>query len=157
MSSPLISVVIPLYRSKRFLDRVMMQLARSWTSDLWAMEVIFVDDASGDGTLEAFEERAEADLAGSCSFIARETNGRAMAARLTGAQHARGNYLIFCDVDDTWGARYFEECWEYLCGGATPAILLRPIDYTFDLTTRIHKAYSPSKRAIVPGDQAVMA
>jgi hypothetical protein len=44
-----------------------------------------------------------------------------------------------------------------LCGGATPAILLRPIDYTFDRTTRIHKVYNPSRRAVVPGDQAVVA
>lgn len=157
MSLPLISVVIPLYRSKRFLDRVMNQLARSWTSDPSAMEVLFVDDASGDGTLEAFEERAGTDLAGSCSFIARETNGRAMAARSTGAQHARGNYLIFCDVDDSWGACYFRECEGFLRSGVVPDIVLRPIDYTIDRTDRVYKIYNPERREIVPGEDAVVA
>lgn len=157
MSLPLISVVIPLYRSKRFLDRIMGQLARSWTTDPSAMEVIFVDDASGDGTLEAFEERAETDLAGPCTFVQRKTNGRAMAARSTGVQNCKSNYLIFCDVDDVWGARYFEECCEYLRVGAHPDVLLRPINYTIDQTTRVHKAYNPPACTIVPGDEALLA
>lgn len=157
MTAPTLSIVIPLYRSQRFVDRSIEQLTRSWTPHPTAMEVVFVDDASGDGTLEVFRTRAERALPGPTKFIQRSTNGRAMAARKTGAEQASGNYLIFCDVDDTWGARYFEECLEHVRSGADPSVLLRPIDYTIDQSDVIHKAFNPQAFQIVPGDEAVQA
>ena len=90
---PLVSAVIPAYNTERYLRRAIESvLAQSYRP----FECIVVDDGSTDRTGEiarSFGERVRYHL---------QQNAGASAARNTGIQLARGEYIAFLDADDYW-------------------------------------------------------
>jgi len=93
---PAVSVVIPT-RNRRQL------LARALTSALGqrkvTVEVIVVDDASGDGTARALAELP----AGPVAVIGNAKPVGVSRARNAGLAVARGRWVAFLDDDDVWG------------------------------------------------------
>ncbi len=96
MSTPSISVIIPLYRAEDYLDGLLTQLREQ---PLQEIEIICVVDGSPDGTLDIAKRHAEKDLR--ISWIYQENAG-AGAARNAGLELAKGEYLAFLDADDTY-------------------------------------------------------
>ncbi len=93
-----ISVIVPCYNVEEYLDACLESLV-SQTLGLERMELILVDDASQDATLEhlrAWErEYPEQILVVECA-----ENGRQGTARNIGMQYATGEYIGFVDSDD---------------------------------------------------------
>ena len=101
MRPPTVSVVIPTYdRLHHLRETVSSVLGQSFPD----LEVIVVDDGSGDGTpsyLEALDDRRVRGL--------RLTHGGNVArVRNAGVAQARGRYLCFLDSDDLWPPRKLE-------------------------------------------------
>ena len=91
----LISVVIPAYNRARSIGRAISGvLAQSWDN----IEVIVVDDASGDGTAAAVEALGAPNV----RVVRHARNRGAAAARNTGVAEARGDWIAFQDSDDDW-------------------------------------------------------
>lgn len=96
---PLVSAVIPAYNSERFLPLAITSvLAQTYAP----MECIVVDDGSRDGTA-----RVAASFGDRVRYI-RQDNAGASAARNTGIEAARGEYIAFLDSDDYWMATKVE-------------------------------------------------
>lgn len=100
MSRPLISAVIPTYKRPDVIERsVSSVLAQTWRP----LELVVIDDGSGDETprvLESFAPRAKAaDV--SYRFIT-VPNGGAGLARNAGVEAAVGAMVAFLDDDDAW-------------------------------------------------------
>jgi len=92
VTSPLVSVVIPVFNGERFLAETLDSV---FAQDYPSFEVIVVDDGSVDGT---------ADVARSFEgvrYIHQDNQGQAVA-RNTGINAARGELLAFLDADDLW-------------------------------------------------------
>lgn len=89
----LISIFIPVYNVKPYLGRCMESLVSQTYSRL---EIILVDDGSRDGSTELCDAWAKKD--NRVDIIHRE-NGRA-AARNSGLDVAKGDYIMFVDADD---------------------------------------------------------
>jgi len=89
---PLVSIIIPCHNAERWLAATLESaLAQTWPD----REIILVDDGSTDGSLalaRTFESRGVKVVA--------QANAGAAAARNTGLQLARGDYLQFLDADD---------------------------------------------------------
>ncbi|MCH1865996.1 glycosyltransferase [Nocardioides sp. CFH 31398] len=89
---PVVSVVIPVYNGEltveRTLDSVLHQSER-------AIEVIVVDDGSTDGTRACAQRSGDERVR-----VIGRANGGLSAARNTGIDHARGQYVYFLDADD---------------------------------------------------------
>ncbi len=89
-----ISIIIPVYNTapwlKRCLDSVAAQRALGW-------ECVLVDDGSTDGSGAMCDRRAGVD--GRFRVIHTANRG-VSAARNSGIEHARGEYLAFVDSDD---------------------------------------------------------
>ncbi|MBB3230171.1 glycosyltransferase family 2 protein [Halomonas stenophila] len=92
---PLVSVVVPAFNAEATLNMALDSLlAQSWPH----LEIIVVDDASGDGTAELVAQRARYEPR--LSLLRHERNCGAYAARNTGMRAARGPYVTVHDSDD---------------------------------------------------------
>lgn len=90
---PLVSVIIPTYKSQDFVvDAVKSVLAQTYAQ----YEVIVIDDGSTDGTKDMLRRF--------CSQIVylRQENRGPSAARNAGIRIANGAYICFLDADDLW-------------------------------------------------------
>lgn len=91
------SVVIPVYNVKEYLPACVESVLKN---DLQDCEVILVDDGSTDGVCPALCDRYAAEHPDFIRVIHQENRGLG-GARNTGIEHARGDYLLFVDSDDT--------------------------------------------------------
>lgn len=95
MTSPSISIVVPVYRCEARLARCLDSLIAQTFQDF---EVILVDDASPDGSL-AVAEAYEAKLP-RCTILHHDVNKGVAEARNTGVRAATGDWIGFVDADD---------------------------------------------------------
>lgn len=92
---PKVSVIIPVYQCEAFLPACIASL-RAQT--LREIELIFVCDASPDGSLAILREAERADSR--VRVVAFEENRGVSAARNAGLELATGEFVGFCDGDD---------------------------------------------------------
>lgn len=93
-SNPLISVIVPVYNSARYLDRCVESiLSQTYTN----FEILLIDDGSTDAS------------ATKCDFYIgvddrvrtfHKLNGGPSSARNVGMDNSRGEWITFCDSDD---------------------------------------------------------
>lgn len=100
MERMLLSVVIPVYKVEKYMERCARSLFNQTLKD--NIEFIFVNDASPDNSiailkqvLEEFPERKS-----QVTIISLETNMGSAKGRPTGWTLARGEYIAHCDSDD---------------------------------------------------------
>lgn len=93
-----ISVIIPCYNVEKYIDRCFRSLM-SQTVGVEQLELIFVDDASTDGTWEKLVQCEEA-CPESVMIVHCDENGRQGRARNIGLQYASAPYIGFVDADD---------------------------------------------------------
>jgi len=89
-----ISVIIPTYNRARLVRRAVDSALKQTHAPL---EVLVVDDASTDDTLEILEPFAD-----EITLLPLEENRGVSAARNLGIDQARGEWLAFLDSDDRW-------------------------------------------------------
>jgi glycosyltransferase involved in cell wall biosynthesis len=94
-----ISVVIPCYRCSRTIDAA---IASVFAQTLLPVEVVLVDDCSGDQTLDRLGALAAWYPPGWVKVVSLRCNGGASCARNAGWRVAKGDYIAFLDADDTW-------------------------------------------------------
>ena len=75
------------------------ELAAAFRDHRLDAEIVFVDDGSTDGTLEAARRAAAAAGAGDVRFLSHRSNRGKTEALLTGAEVASGEYLVLFDAD----------------------------------------------------------
>ncbi len=94
-----VSVVVPCYRCGDTIGDAVASIAAQTRRPA---EVLLVDDASGDDTLDALQRVADAYPAGWVKVIASSPNGGPSRARNLGWQQGVQPYIAFLDADDTW-------------------------------------------------------
>ncbi len=94
VSTPLISVIIPVYNKEKYLRSCLDSVLNSSFS---ALEVICVDDGSSDSSLQILQEYAENDPR---IKVYTQNHLYAGTARNTGMNNAIGKYIHFLDADD---------------------------------------------------------
>ncbi len=94
MTHSAISVIIPVYNVAGFLSRCVRSVTGQTFSDL---EILLIDDGSTDSSGQLCDELARTD---SRIRVIHRENGGTAAARNTGIDQARGDYLSFIDSDD---------------------------------------------------------
>lgn len=95
-SDPLISIVISTYNRRDVLLQTLSRLHSAWP-ETEELEILVVDNASGDGTARAVEEHFP-----EVRLFANERNLGACAKNIALAE-ARGQYVVFLD-DDSYPA-----------------------------------------------------
>lgn len=89
-----ISVIVPVYKSEKYLDRCVQSILSQTYQDF---ELILVDDGSPDNSPLLCDKWAEND---SRVYVIHKENGGASSARNAGLKIAKGNWIAFADSDD---------------------------------------------------------
>lgn len=94
MGSPAsVSVVVPCFNAERYIGATLRSILAQDGAEL---EVIVVDDGSRDGSAALIARDFPAVR------LIRQSNAGVAAARNTGIQAAKGEWIAFCDADDLW-------------------------------------------------------
>jgi glycosyltransferase involved in cell wall biosynthesis len=99
-----VSIVIPLYKSEKFLTKLLDSIMNQTYKNI---EIILVDDGSPDTSGEIADNYAKKDIR---FLVIHKENGGCCDARNKGLEKASGEYLMFADGDD-WMEL---DCIEYL-------------------------------------------
>lgn len=105
-STPLVSVIIPIYNAAEFLRETLDSVC---AQTLREIEIICVDDGSTDGTPAILAEYAARDPR---FVLLRQQNKFAGAARERGMSEAMGKYLAFLDADDLFEPYMLQSMYE---------------------------------------------
>lgn len=97
----LLSIVVPAYGVEDYIDECLTSLREQ---DYDRVEIIVVDDSSPDRSGQIAREHARRDPR---VRVVRRPNGGLSAARNTGIDLARGEFLAFVDSDDTVTRDYY--------------------------------------------------
>ena len=96
-SEKLISVIIPAHNTAHYIGRAIRSvLAQTYRN----FEIIVVDDCSSDNLAEVIAQFNDKHI----HYIRHEINRGGSAARNTGLNIAKGEYIAFLDSDDEWFA-----------------------------------------------------
>ncbi len=94
MSKLLISLVVPIYNSEKYLAKCLASIQSQSYTDL---EVILVNDGSTDSSEQICEDFAKGDER---FIVVSKVNGGVSSARNVGLNMATGSYIGFIDADD---------------------------------------------------------
>lgn len=93
-TAPLISVVVPVYNTLKFLHECLDSIQNQ---TLQQLEVILVDDGSTDKSGDICDEYSQKD---SRFLVIHQKNRGLSAARNVAIEKACGKYILFVDSDD---------------------------------------------------------
>ena len=93
-NNPLISIIIPVYNTKKYLrDCIESVFSQTYRN----LEIILIDDGSTDGSGQLVDDYAKSDRR---VKVIHQKNQGLSGARNTGLKHVTGKYVTFIDSDD---------------------------------------------------------
>lgn len=116
-SSPLVSVIIPVYNVEKYFQRCMDSIIGQTYRNL---EIIVVDDGSTDASSRLCDEYAKKD---SRVVLVRQKNFGLSHARNTALDIMRGSVVAFVDSDDSIGLQMIERTVETMLNDDLDAVL----------------------------------
>lgn len=107
-NNPLVSVIVPVYNVEQYLDECLNSIRQQTYENL---EIIIVEDCSTDNSLNTLIKYLEDSRV---KLIQHEKNSGLSAARNTGIDAAKGDYIMFVDSDDLVHLSLIELCVKYV-------------------------------------------
>ncbi|MBQ3396194.1 MAG: glycosyltransferase, partial [Synergistaceae bacterium] len=105
---PLISVIVPVYKVEKYLNRCINSIVNQ---TYWNLEIILVDDGSPDNCPLICDEWSKKDKR---IRVLHKRNGGLSSARNAGLDIAKGEYISFIDSDDFILPEMFEELYRLM-------------------------------------------
>lgn len=93
---PKVSICIPVYNVEKYIGRCIESIQKQSLQDI---EIIIVNDCSPDASMEIVRKYAVSD--NRIKIVEHDKNRGLMMARRTGYMAVTGDYITFCDSDDT--------------------------------------------------------
>ena len=103
VSNPLISVIIPVYKVEKYLEKCVDSVINQTYDNL---EIILVDDGSPDNCPKMCDEYAKKDKR---IKVIHKENGGVGSARNKGIEKSTGEYITFVDSDDWLEKNFIQE------------------------------------------------
>ncbi|WP_282017518.1 glycosyltransferase family 2 protein [Salegentibacter mishustinae] len=105
--NPLISVVLPVYNCGEFIEEALKSILNQTLDNF---EVLIIDDASTDGTLELIKKYKDSRI----KIIEKKENSGLIDSLNTGFKISKGEFIARMDGDDISHLRRFEKQYEFL-------------------------------------------
>lgn len=122
-----ISICIPVYNVEKYIGRCIESI---WNQSFKDIEIVIVNDCSPDKSMDIVRHYAETDSR--IKIIEHDVNHGLMMARRTGYMAAMGEFITFCDSDDT------------LADGALESLYNKAIQTNADIVSGVIE-YIPTK------------
>jgi glycosyltransferase involved in cell wall biosynthesis len=106
MENVKVSVIVPIYNAENYLEACLKSILEQTFKDF---ELILVDDGSKDRSLKICETFAESD---DRVVVIHQENCGSSSAKNTGLKVANGEYIAFCDADDTIDTDYIQNLYQ---------------------------------------------
>ena len=103
MTTPQISVIVPVYKAEDYLCRCVDSLLAQTFQDY---EILLIDDGSPDGSGQICDEYARLDHR---IKVVHKSNGGVSSARNEGIKNASGEWITFIDSDDYIDPSYLKD------------------------------------------------
>lgn len=134
---PLITIVVPIYRVEKYLDRCVKSLINQTYTKI---EILLVDDGSPDGCPMLCEEWGKRDTR---IKVLHKENGGLSDARNHGILHAKGEYVSFVDSDDYVSADYIKYLYDLIekTGADTSCCVLKSVTSSDEKFVQIEKEH----------------
>lgn len=116
----MLSVIVPVYNSEKFIQRCIDSILYQTYTDF---ELILVDDGSTDSSSLICDKYAEKDARIKTYHI---SNRGANNARLLGVHKAIGQFVMFIDADDTISPNYLEIMSKEICNSNKEIVVHHP-------------------------------
>jgi hypothetical protein len=127
---PLISVIIPVHNGERTISATLDSVLQQTFPDF---ELIIINDASTDKTLEIISEYADPRL----SIFSRSYQSAAVS-RNQGLNQVRGEYIAFLDADDLWTPDKLESQLQALKDHPEAAVAYSWTDYIDEVGNKLY-------------------
>lgn len=108
MSTPKISVIVPVYNAEKSLCRCIESILAQTYQDF---ELLLIDDGSKDSSGAICDEYAEQDAR---IRVFHKENGGVSSARNVGLDNARGEWYAFVDSDDSVSPHYLKNSFKHI-------------------------------------------
>lgn len=145
----LISVIVPVYMTERYLDRCIQSLVKQEYSNI---EIILVDDGSHDRCPQICDKWAKQD--NRIRVIHKKNSGQS-DARNVGIAQAHGQYIAFVDSDDYVDERFLKCLYfQILETGAQISCVSMQ---RFDENGNAERDYRQRRQRIYTGEEAIAA
>ena len=132
MSTPLISVIVPVYNVEKYLGKCLDALVKQTLKNI---EIICVNDGSTDNSEIIVKEYAQKD--NRIRYIYQENQGLS-GARNTGIKQSKAPYLMFCDSDD-----WYEKA---MCEKMYKAISENDVDFACCGIQMVYEVKNPTSK-----------
>ena len=107
MAEPTISIIVPVYKTEAYLEKCVDSILAQTFRDF---ELLLIDDGSPDNCQALCEEAAARDPR---IRVIHQKNAGLSAARNTGVEAARGEWIGFVDSDDSIAPEMYETLLTY--------------------------------------------
>lgn len=94
MTVPLVSIIVPVYNVERYIDKCINSILEQTYPHI---ELLLIDDGSPDKSGAICDRYAQKD---NRVRVFHKQNAGVSAARNTGINHAKGEFITFVDSDD---------------------------------------------------------
>lgn len=109
-----LSLIIPVYKAQDFIEACLNSVFSQTPDDV---EVILVDDGTPDSSIAIVKRVFDQQIKDGKLVLLEQSNKGPGAARNTGTQRARGDFIAFLDSDDVLMDGYFKAVMPLLKGG----------------------------------------
>ena len=124
MSSPKISVIVPVYNVEKYLSECLDSIVNQTLKDI---EIICLNDGSTDNSFSILKEYALKDER--IILIDKENDGLGYTRKI-GLDNAKGEYILFCDSDDYYcDLTAFEELYNLIEKLKVDVLIFESIKY----------------------------
>lgn len=102
---PKVSVIIPLYKSEKYIGKCLSSLADQKYRDF---DVILVDDCSPDNSVSVAEAEVQKLGMDNVTIIHNKSNLGPSKTRANGIAYSKSEYIAFCDSDDFYEKEHLQ-------------------------------------------------
>lgn len=132
MSTPLVSIIVPLYNKEKYILECLQSVA---LQDFLNWQCIIVDDGSDDGSAKLVNSFINS-TPGNWRFLSKENSGPS-SARNFGVLNSTSEFIAFLDSDDIWLPDKLSKQFDYMQNSSDCLVSLTDYVITRDFEAKI--------------------